>query len=85
MAGEERVLSGARTVFSYQVPYFYKGEAGLFYVEPQNDQTVTMRRRWLRDEDWEDEEDDVAAEDEELGRGEEVPGPEVRHGRGPKK
>ncbi|GAQ81458.1 S-adenosyl-L-methionine-dependent methyltransferases superfamily protein [Klebsormidium nitens] len=77
MAGGERVLSGGRTVFSYQVPYFFKNEAGLFYVEPQYDQTVAMRRRRLLE--WDDDEDDVAAEEEELGRGEEVLEPEAEY------
>lgn len=74
---EERVISGGRMIFSYQVPYFYKNEAGLLYVEPQNDQTVGVLKR-RKEEEWDGDEDDVAAEEQELEEREDAPGSEVR-------
>jgi hypothetical protein len=77
MVGAERRVHSGSTIFSYQVPYFYKNEAGLLYVEPQNDASYRAGRAKQLKEDWDEEEEGVVAEEEELGAGEEAAEAEV--------
>jgi hypothetical protein len=71
MVGAERQVRSGSTIFSYQVPYFYKNEDGLLYVEPQNDASYKAGKAKQLKEDWDEEEEGVVAEEEELGVGEE--------------
>ena len=56
MVGAERQVNNSNTIFSYQVPYFFKNEAGLLFVEPQNDASYKAGKAKQLKEDWDDEE-----------------------------